>query len=196
MSNLEYQYAGMAIDFSFREDLMVNATEMAKVFDKDLHEFMRSESFKKLIHALEKTNIRPDRTGNFPVRSDEPEHIEGMIKHKTADLVPLVIINKGGKYGGSTWVHRYIAIELAMWLDVDFKIWLLTIIDRLLSSYASERRTLVLRKRNVDNQLMKIFEETENPEVIKIQKLLKEKNQIKGEEFNLNKMFKKGIEEL
>lgn len=193
MNYLEYQYNGEPIDFAFREDLMVNATEMSKIFGKELKDFMRTETCKKLITALENSNIRPDRSGKSSLRSEGNDKINGTVKHKTADLVPLVIIKIGGPNGGETWVHRYLAIELASWLDINFKIWTLRIIDSLLSGYVNERRDLAIRKINTDNQLNKILNESESEEVKKIKKLLAEKKQIKGEEFNANKRFKKDL---
>ncbi|OYD44334.1 hypothetical protein CHU00_17650 [Sphingobacterium cellulitidis] len=108
-------------------------------------------------------------------------------------MVPLVVVQKGGEDGGSTWVHRYIAIDLAMWLDVEFKIWILRKIDELLIDYSSEKRTLAIRKRRVNEKLNTIISNSKSDEVKEIEKLLKEKNQIKGEEFNLNKNFNRNL---
>lgn len=193
MSVLGYQYKGQPIDFVFRDDLMINATEMASVYNKEVSEFLRLSSTKKLIEALERSQIRGDRTNKSLVRSEDYALTNGTIKHRTADQIPLVIIKKGGDSGGATWIHRYLAIELASWLDIDFKIWTLSTIDHLLSNYTNVRRELALRKRNLENKLNKILSESEHEEVKEIEKLLKEKNQIKGEEFNLNKNFKENL---
>lgn len=193
MSLLEYQYEGYPIDFVFGHDLMVNATEMAKIFNKDITEFLRLESTKKLIDALEKSSIRPYRTGESPVRSDNFYELNGTIKYKSLDMVPLVIIRKGGENGGVTWIHRYLAIEFATWVNIDFKIWTLRTIDKLLSSYTNARRVLALRKKNVIDNIEKLLHESDNEDVKKLGQLLKEKDQIKGEEFNINKNFKKNL---
>lgn len=192
MSELNYQYEGNPVDFGFNHDLMVNATEMTKVFEKNVSDFLKLESTKKLIKALERSQIRPYRKSDSNQQANN-ESINGTAKHKSADMVPLVIIDRGGKNGGSTWLHRYLAIELAAWLDVDFKIWTLRIIDALLSNYTNEKRNLALRKRSAENQLQKIFHESESEDVKVIDKILKELNQIKGEEFNINKNFKKNL---
>lgn len=192
MSELNYQYEGNPVDFGFNHDLMVNATEMTKVFDKKVSEFLKLENTKKLIKALERSQIRLSRKSdsNSPAINGA---IDGTTKHKSADMVPLVVIVRGGENGGSTWLHRYLAIELAAWLDIDFKIWTLRIIDALLSNYTNEKRNLALRKRSAENQLQKILHESENDDVKVIDKILKELNQIKGEEFNINKNFKKNL---
>lgn len=192
MSELNYQYEGNPVDFGFNHDLMVNATEMTTVFEKNVSDFLKLESTKKLIKALERSQIRPYRKSDSNQQVNN-ESINGTAKHKSADMVPLVIIARGGEKGGSTWLHRYLAIELAAWLDLDFKIWTLRIIDALLSNYTNEKRNLALRKRSAENQLHKILQESENDDVKNIDKILKELNQIKGEEFNINKNFKKNL---
>jgi len=195
IKTLEFMFQETEIHFLLQSggSVMVNATEMARIFKKEVNEFLRLESTKKLIVALEKSSIRPYRTGESPVRSDNFDHLNGKVKHKSFDMVPLVIIRKGGEDGGLTWIHRYLAIEFATWLDIDFKIWTLRIIDNLLSSYTNARRELALRKKNVNDNIQKIIEESDNQEVHKLAQLLKEKDQIKGEEFNINKNFKKNL---
>lgn len=193
MSTLMYNYGDNPVDFGFNHDLLVNATEMVKIFDKNIAEFLRLPSTQKLISALERSYIRPYSTSDKSTKAHNDDQITGNIKHRSSDLVPLVIIRRGGEDGGSTWLHRYLAIELASWLDIDFKIWTLRIIDQLLSNYANARRELMIRKKNVDNEIQKILSETKNDEVRKLGDLYKEKDQIKGEEFNLNKSFKQNL---
>lgn len=193
MDVLEYQYNGNVVEFLFKEDLMVNATEMAKVYGKRSVDFLKNPSTKKLITALEKSSIRAKRSENSSLRFAGNADFEGEIKHRTADLVPLLIVQKGGEDGGVTWMHRYLAIDFAMWLDIDFRIWILHIIDDLLLSYSTERRSLALRKRQVKIKMDAIFSNSESEEVKEIEKLFREQNQIKGEEFNLNKNFNRNL---
>lgn len=193
MDVLEYQYGGQIVEFIFKDDLMVNATEMASVYGKKPIGFLRTDAAKKFINHLEKTAIRANRSADSAPRFALIAVFDGEIKHRSADLVPLVVVQKGGGDGGSTWMHRYLAIDFAMWLDVDFKIWILRIIDDLLLSYTSERRSLAIRKRNVKIEIDKLISKSESEDVKKLGKLLKEQNQIKGEEFNLNKNFNRNL---
>lgn len=193
MEALEYQYKGQIIEFLFKDDLMVNATEMAKAFDKKPIGYLRTDTAKSYIAALEKTAIRANRSAESAPRFVGNEDFEGEIRHRSADLVPLIISQIGGNEGGATWMHRYVAIDFAMWLDVDFKIWILRIIDDLLLNYTTERRSLAIRKKQVKEKMNRIFSESDNSEVKELEKLFKEQNQIKGEEFNLNKNFNRNL---
>lgn len=193
MERLEYQFSGKTVEFLFQDDLLVNATEMAAVYGKRSTDFLKNGSTQKLISALEKSSIRANRSENSSLRFAGNADFDGEIRHRSADLVPLLIVQKGGEEGGATWMHRYLAIDFAMWLDVDFKIWILRKIDDLLLSYTSEKRTLALRKRQVKDKMNKIISNSESEEVKELAKLLKERDQIKGEEFNLNKNFNRNL---
>lgn len=193
MEKIEYNFGNNTIEFSFNDDLMVNATEMAAAYGKKPIGYLRTESAKTFINHLEKTQIRANRGADSAPRYSGNADFDGEFKHRSADLVPLVVVQKGGEDGGSTWVHRYIAIDLAMWLDVEFKIWILRKIDELLIDYSSEKRILAIRKRRVNEKLNTIISNSKSDEVKEIEKLLKEKNQIKGEEFNLNKNFNRNL---
>lgn len=193
MERLEYSYGSHTVEFLFKDDLMVNATEMAGVYGKRCIDFLKNQSAQKLISALEKSSIRANRSENSSLRLIGNADFEGEIRHRSADLVPLLIVQKGGEDGGVTWMHRYLAIDFAMWLDVEFKIWILRKIDELLLSYTSEKRTLALRKRQNKENMNKIISNSDNEEVKELAKLIKERDQIKGEEFNLNKNFNRNL---
>lgn len=64
-------------------------------------------------------------------------------------------------------INKHLAIKLASWLDIEFKIWTLRVIDNLLSSYVNECRDLAIRRMNTENQLEKILEESDNDDVKK-----------------------------
>lgn len=80
------------------EDVMINATEMAKSFgnSKKPNDWLKTKQSKEYIKALVATNI-PD----------------------PADL--LRVINGGNNYG--TWMHEDLALEFARWLSPEFGIW-------------------------------------------------------------------------
>ena len=109
------------------KDVMVNATEMAKVFNKDLYQFTKSDHAKAFIEAC----LKPANAGFLRVKSEE-------------DLI--VSRQKSG-----TWMHRVLALKFAAWLNPDFEVWVYaTIEDMLFGKYVerekSFERTLSLQK--------------------------------------------------
>lgn len=92
------------VSFSLGENIMVNATEMAKPFGKTPKDWLRTEASKSFIEALS------------AVRQICPS--------------ALVHIAKGGNQRTEgvttpqgTWFHQDVAIEFARWLNPKFAIW-------------------------------------------------------------------------
>ena len=76
---------------------MVNATEMARRFNKHPVDWQRLPSTQSLLDTI--TEVRKSHIGNF------------------------IVISRGGNARGGTWFHRDIAIEFARWLSPAFAIW-------------------------------------------------------------------------
>lgn len=92
-----YDYKGSKISFANGENVMVNATEMAKPFDKRPAKWLELPSTKDFLSAL--TAIRKSDTA-------------------------LIQTNSGGiNGGGGTWMHEDVALEFARWLSPAFAIW-------------------------------------------------------------------------
>lgn len=106
---LEFLYQENAIHFLVNpkdENVMVNATEMGKLFNKEPKDFLRLEGTKKFInYQLEKKNIV----------ADVPRYIEKNIYYSN---------NKAG-----TFMCRKLALKFAAWLDVEFEDWVFDTID-------------------------------------------------------------------
>lgn len=92
--------------FLFREDGYFNMTKAAKVFGKDLSNFMRSPDTLEYLDALANTL-------------------------KSTELVQA----KAGRYGG-TWGHPKLAVFYARWLDVKFAVFCDMVIDDILNKKA------------------------------------------------------------
>ncbi len=92
--------------FLFREDGYFNMTKAAKVFGKDLSNFMRSPDTLKYLDALANAL-------------------------KSTELVQA----KAGRYGG-TWGHPKLAVFYARWLDVKFAVFCDMVIDDILNKNA------------------------------------------------------------
>ena len=91
-----YDYKGSQISFSLGENVMANATEMAKPFGKQPIDWLKTNQSK--------------------------DYIETFSKLKIISLTDLVQVIKGGNNPG-TWMHEDIALEFARWLSPAFAIW-------------------------------------------------------------------------
>lgn len=98
MDNIKiFNYNGNEITFSNKNEVMVNATEMAKPFGKRPAKWLELPSTKEFLSAL--TDVR---------KSD----------------FALIQTDKGGiNGGGGTWMHEDVALEFARWLSPAFAIW-------------------------------------------------------------------------
>lgn len=99
MKELEvYKYNGKDVTFHKGDFIMINATQMAKTFNKAPRDWLRTKPAKEFIEALSDVrHICPSK---------------------------LVSITKGGNpKNQGTWLHEDIALELARWLNPKFAIW-------------------------------------------------------------------------
>lgn len=106
MKTLEFLYQSAQIHFLVNpgnDNVMINATEMAKVFGKRLDRFTRSEHAKSFINVLE----------------------------KNANLTPngVRIIQNRGRNG--VYFHRILALKFAAWLDPEFELWVFSKIEEI-----------------------------------------------------------------
>ncbi len=110
-----FEYKGNQVAFKTENgETYLNATQMAKAFDKKPYEYLRLPTTKELLEAMEnKLNAK-----NF---LNESEPITGFSGNSESQLV----ISKMGspENGGGTWMHEDIAIDFAQWLSIDFRLW-------------------------------------------------------------------------
>lgn len=111
-----FKYDDVEIEFDFRQgkNMMVNATEMAKVFGKDLYQFTKSDHAKSFMESC----LKPAFAGLLGVKSE-------------SDLI--ISTQKSG-----TWMHRVLALKFAAWLNSDFEVWVYLTIDKMLYEFAQE----------------------------------------------------------
>jgi hypothetical protein len=124
-----YVFEGNRITFVLGKDsrVMVNATEMAKAFGKDVFQFTRIDSTKEFI----KTCQKPQFCGFLSVEKED-------------DLII-------SRQNSGTWMHPVLALKFAAWLNPDFEVWVYLTIDKLLFGKYVEReksleRTISLQK--------------------------------------------------
>ena len=111
MKTIEFIYQETAIHFLINPsdaNVMVNATEMAKLFNKDVREFLKLDGTKKFINSkLQKLN----NEGDSPHYNEE-------------------FLVKTNKKAG-TLMLRPLALKFAAWLDTDFEVWVFDTLDNL-----------------------------------------------------------------
>ena len=146
---IEYTYQNHIIEFDASTDnVMVNATEMAKIFDKKVEAFMRNEQTKAFIDALLKNAnqrfISEENNGNSRYKNriksensrfledgnSENYHFLGDIKKDNSPFTESDLYTSKQKSG--TWMHRVLALKFAAWLDPEFEVWVFTTIDQIL----------------------------------------------------------------
>lgn len=91
-----YNYKGSEISFMSGENLMVNATQMAKSFNKEPKFWLMNQS--------------------------TTDYLAELSKVRNLTLTDLVQVIKGGNNPG-TWMHEDVALEFARWLSPAFAIW-------------------------------------------------------------------------
>lgn len=97
MRNEVFVYNNAPVTFQLGNgDILVNATEMAKPFNKRPVDYLRLPSTNELIRAK--------------------------VRKSHSDENQLVKTVNGGNNSG-TWLHEDIALDFAQWLSVDFKLW-------------------------------------------------------------------------
>lgn len=107
----EYKNTPVTFQFGQGEDVMINATEMAKVFGKRPVDYLKTQSASELVNAISK------------------------VKNVTLDDIVTVI--HGGSNNG-TWMEETVALDFAQWLSVDFKLWCLGRIKEILTKQQLE----------------------------------------------------------
>jgi hypothetical protein len=130
---LDFIYKETTIHFLLKNegDVMVNATEMAKIFGKEPKDFLRLNNVKNYIEALLKKNIVADSTQNEQKNvKNEPKnnYIVADVPRYNMDNI-YYSSNKAG-----TFMNRKLALKFAAWLDVEFELWVQDTIESILFS--------------------------------------------------------------
>ena len=106
---ISYTYNDQVIAFDVTTDsVMVNATEMGKIFDKEPEPFMRNKGTQAFIKECLKT----ENSRFLGVEKEEDLYIS--------------------KQKSGTWMHRVLALKYAAWLDPTFELWVWLTIDQIL----------------------------------------------------------------
>jgi len=126
MKTLEFIYQDTQIHFLLNptdDNVMVNATEMAKIFNKRTSHYLANEKTKELIYKLELT----EKSANSDVK---------------------ILENRGHS---GYYFNRILALDFATWLDVDFRIWVFKTIDQIMFGHLKEFRDLLQKEVELKN---------------------------------------------
>ncbi|QQV91560.1 KilA-N domain protein [Winogradskyella phage Peternella_1] len=112
---VKFNYEGKTINFKDQKgSVMINATQMGKLFGKQPKDWLRLQSTNEFIKVLKD--------------SQEADMPSGLFE----DNKPMVQVINGGNNRG-TWMHEDVALEFARWLHPKFAIWTNRHIKELLS---------------------------------------------------------------
>lgn len=118
-----FSYQENAIEFDFApKKLMVNATEMGKIFGKLPKDFLKTDETKAFILECLKKD-------NYPFLNAEKEEDLHIAKQKSG-----------------TWMHRVLALKFAAWLNPAFELWVYRTIEEILFGTTKERTQIFTEK--------------------------------------------------
>lgn len=120
MEARKFEFNGKEVTFETeRGYVMVNATEMGKIFSKKVSHFVENQNTQDFIKAC--LNSRNSDYLNVKVEED--------------------LITSKQKTG--TYMHRILALKFAAWLNPDFEVWVYATIDELMfGSYKEDDESL------------------------------------------------------
>ena len=140
---LEFIYQDTQIHFLLgnEKEVMVNATEMAKAFGKEIKDFMRLDSTKNFINSFLKMKNRELKTEDSPFLEDK-------------------IYTSKQKSG--TYMIRPFALKFAAWLDSDFEVWCFKTIDEILFGNAKKVGEKISDAELKKQKIAKLIQEVRN----------------------------------
>ncbi|MCD4680679.1 MAG: KilA-N domain-containing protein [Bacteroidales bacterium] len=127
---VHFIYNEQSIDFlPSGENVMVNATQMAEIFGKQVNEFTSNKNTQSFINECLKN-------GNSRFLG---------IKNQS-DLID-------SKQKSGTWMHRILALKFAAWLDPKFELWVFITIDQILLGHYKEQKEATTAKILAEREL-------------------------------------------
>jgi hypothetical protein len=133
-------YEGKSVSFLIPDvaqdeatNMMVNATEMAAVFGKQVSEFKSNVGARKFIQAC----LKPENA----------IYLKSGDSRLTEDVLILAKPESG------TWMHRVLALKFAGWLSPDFELWIHLTIEELLFGKLVKREASFERSFQLQKEL-------------------------------------------
>ncbi len=131
MEITKFMYNEQSIEFATNNNdaVMVNATQMAKIFDKRIDVFLKADHVKAFIEVLELT---PFGGSLVPLKREEIIQI---------------------KNGVNTFFHRILALKFAAWLDPRFEVWVFSTLDTIILGHYREQKDATEAKLRAEKEL-------------------------------------------
>lgn len=152
MKTLEFIYQDTQIHFLVNpldKNVMVNATEMSKIFNKRTSDYLQNTSTKAFLNTLELT-----------------------LKSVNSDIK---LLENRGHMG--YYFHRLVALDFAAWLDVKFRVWMIITMDDLIFNNFNKRSKILKEKTSAQLEIEKLEKELIDSETYqKIQELKKQQS--------------------
>lgn len=150
MTLFDYTYSDYPVHFELHDtNVMINATEMAKIFGRRPKDFLRNEHTKLFVEEC----LKRENSPFFNIKSEE-------------DLIQ-------ARQKSGTWMHRILALKFAAWLNPKFELWVYSTIDELLFGHfkrIEESLRQSAKRRNRINELeLSLLQEDEYIELKKLQ---------------------------
>lgn len=124
-----FTYEGSPVSFNpTGENIMVNATQMAKTFGKNVRHWFENPGTHEFIETLALAR------GMRPMSENPTSFNTKTLAERYPELVKVVKGGVANKVTQGTWMHEDVAIEFARWLSPKFAIWCNDRIKELLRS--------------------------------------------------------------
>jgi hypothetical protein len=129
---LEFIYQDTEIHFLIDPDgpIMINATEMSKLFNKQTRYFTRLDSTKDFVRAMLKEKFNRADFSDFDPFSNKKGNIQSDNRADVHEYIKKNLYNTDKKNG--TYLCRELALKFSAWLDPDFDLWIIRTIDSIL----------------------------------------------------------------
>ena len=146
---IKYIYEGQEIEFDLNNpNLMINATEMAKIFNAEVKHFMENKSTLNFITACLNTR----NSEYLGLRNQDDLYIS---RQRTG-----------------TWMHRVLALKFAAWLDANFEVWVYWTIDQILRGQGPIKEEDTVERKEVLGAIQK-----ENERIAQAQERIRHRNE-------------------
>lgn len=148
---LEFIYQDVKIHFLLQNQgsVMINATEMGQLFNKQARSFLRLDSTKNFVKAMLKENF--NRTDLADFDPFLPKNEQNLTDNRT-DLYDYISKNIYYSYKkGGTYLCSELALKFAAWLDPDFDLW----IQRTIYSILFSENYMIHQKKVIEIQQTK-----------------------------------------
>ena len=149
------KYNDQEVEFLFNDvNVMVNATQMARIFGKDVPDFLILKQTEEFINEC----LKNQNSGFLNIE-------------KKDDLVI-------SKQKSGTWMHRILALKFAAWLNPAFELWVYATIDCLLFDYYRQLEESLKTSANRRNRIYELKNKfREIDEFIELERLELEERQ-------------------